>query len=134
MADEQRKVERETVLDVPACEVWEALTDERLLAEWLADDVELDPAPGGHASFRFADGEERQGTVTRVEEERALAFRWARPGEPETEVELILEPLVVGTRLVVTERAPAATPMAASDAAWKMRLEALRRAIELVYA
>jgi uncharacterized protein YndB with AHSA1/START domain len=134
MADEERKVEREAVLDAPASEVWEALTDERLLSEWLADDVDLDPEPGGHATFRFADGEARQGTVIRVEDERALAFTWARPGEPQTEVELVLEPLVSGTRLVVTERATSATPIAASDAAWKVRLEALRRAIALVYA
>jgi uncharacterized protein YndB with AHSA1/START domain len=134
MADAERKVKREAVLDAPVREVWDALTDERLLSEWLADEVELDPEPGGHASFRFADREERRGTVLRVEDERALAFTWARPGEQETEVELILEPLVTGTRLMVTERASAATPMAASDTAWKMRLEALRRAIALVYA
>src|SRR5438477_4822970 len=118
MAQEERKVERQAVFDVSPDELWQALTDERLLGEWLADEVELDPEPGGRASFRFADGEERHGTVTRVEEERALAFTWARRGEPETEVELWLEPLAVGTRLVVTERATAATPMAASGAEW----------------
>jgi uncharacterized protein YndB with AHSA1/START domain len=134
MADEERRVQREAVLEAPAGEVWDALTDERLLSEWLAEDVELDPEPGGDASFRFADGEERRGTVLRVEDEHALAFTWARPGEPESEVELVLEPLVSGTRIVVTEHAAAATPIAASDAAWRMRLEALRRAIALVYA
>jgi uncharacterized protein YndB with AHSA1/START domain len=134
MADQERKVERETILDASAREVWAALTDERLLAEWLADEVELDPEPGGRASFRFAGGEKRLGTVLSVEEERALAFTWARPGEAETEVCLRLEPLVVGTRLVVTERATTATSIAGSEAAWKGRLEALRRAIALVYA
>lgn len=131
MAEEERKVERETVLDAPVRDVWEALTDERLLGEWLADQVELDPEPGGRVAFRFADGEERQGTVLRVEDGRALAFTWARPGEAETEVELRLEPLVVGTRLVVTERATATTPVALSGAAWGTRLDALERAISL---
>ena len=69
----------------PAEEVWEALTDERLLGEWLADEAELDPEPGGRASFRFADGTEKEGTVLRVEEERELgvhlgAARGARDG------------------------------------------------------
>ena len=82
MDDQRREVERETVLDAPAEEVWEALTDERLLGEWLADEAELDPEPGGRASFRFADGTEKEGTVLRVEEERELAFTWASPGEP----------------------------------------------------
>src|SRR6266536_5773286 len=102
---EEREVRREAVLDARPEEVWEALTDERLLSEWLAEDAELDPVEGGDARFRLPDGEERRGTVLRVEDERALAFTWAAPGEPETEVELTLEPAVAGTRLVVVERA-----------------------------
>jgi uncharacterized protein YndB with AHSA1/START domain len=134
MDDQRREVERETVLDAPAEEVWEALTDERLLGEWLADEVELEPAPGGRASFRFADGTEKEGTVLRVEEERELAFTWALPGEPETEVALTLVPLVSGTRIVVTERAGAATPAALAGAAWQARLSALRLTLSSVFA
>jgi uncharacterized protein YndB with AHSA1/START domain len=134
MDDQRREVEREAVLDAPADEVWEALTDERLLGEWLADQAELEPVPGGRASFRFADGSEREGTVLRVEEERELAFTWARPGEQETEVELTLVPLVSGTRLVVVERASAATPTALAASAWGARLSALQLALSLVLA
>src|SRR4051795_1070752 len=158
MDDQRREVEREAVLDAPAGEVWEALTDERLLGEWLADEAgldpepggrggfrfaagrglaagaELDPEPGGRARFRFADGTEREGTVLRVEEERELAFTWSRPGEPETEVELTLVPLVSGTRLVVVERAGAATPTALAGAAWGARLTAFQLALSLVLA
>ena len=82
MNDQRREVEREAVLDAPADEVWEALTDERLLGEWLAEEAELEPEPGGRASFRFADGTEKEGTVLRVSEERELAFTWAGPGLP----------------------------------------------------
>jgi uncharacterized protein YndB with AHSA1/START domain len=130
MTDE-RHVEREAVLDASPEEVWEALTDERLLAEWLAEDAELEPEPGGRARFRFGDGSEREGTVLRVEDERELAFTWARPGEPETEVQLTLEPLVIGTRLVVVERASAQAPVAISGAAWGPRLAALAGATSL---
>jgi uncharacterized protein YndB with AHSA1/START domain len=129
---DERRVEREAVLDSQPDEVWKALTDERLLAEWLADEAELDPVPGGRASFRFGDGSEREGTVLRVEEERELAFTWARPGEPPTEVELTLEPLVVGTRLVVIERTYSGTPVAVSGIAWGPRLAALEHAASLV--
>jgi len=132
MDEQQPQVERETVLDAPVGEVWEALTDERLLGEWLADDAELDSVPGGRARFRFADGDEREGTVLRVEEERELAFTWSRRGEPQTEVEMTLVPLVSGTRLVVVERARSATPVALSGAAWGPRLAALERATSLV--
>jgi uncharacterized protein YndB with AHSA1/START domain len=132
MDDQRRQVERETILDAPADEVWEALTDERLLTEWLADEAELEPEPGGRANFRFADGTEREGTVLRVEEERELAFCWARPGEPETEVEMTLVPLVSGTRLIVVERASVQMPVALSGTAWGPRLAALQHASSLV--
>ena len=105
MSFQERRVKRETILEASSSEVWQALTDERLLGEWLAQEAELDPVPGGRASFRFADGEEREGTVLEIQEERLLAFSWARPGESGSVVELSLEPAVGGTRLVVVERA-----------------------------
>jgi uncharacterized protein YndB with AHSA1/START domain len=133
MSDQERRVERETVLEASPSEVWEALTDERLLGEWLAQDAELEPEPGGRASFRFADGEEREGTVLEVEEERSLAFSWARPGEPESVVEFTLEPAVGGTRLVVVERGPDLTAAVARPQ-WALRLDAFAAALALVAA
>jgi uncharacterized protein YndB with AHSA1/START domain len=128
--DSERMVEREVVLDASPHEVWEALTDERLLSEWLADEAELDPVEGGDAMFRFGDGEERRGRVLRVERERSLAFTWARPDEPETQVELTIEPAVSGTRVIVVERAAPVGP-AALAGAWDARLAALGRATSL---
>jgi uncharacterized protein YndB with AHSA1/START domain len=133
MSDQERRVQRETVLEAPSSQVWEALTDERLLGEWLAQDAELDPVPGGRASFRFADGEEREGTVLEVEEERSLAFSWARPGEPRSVVEFSLEPAVGGTRLVVVERGPILTA-AIAGSQWVSRLHAFAAALALVTA
>src|SRR3954465_7455859 len=44
-ADEKAPwVERETLIEASPEEVWEALTDEDRLEEWLAPDVELDPS------------------------------------------------------------------------------------------
>jgi uncharacterized protein YndB with AHSA1/START domain len=133
MSDQERRVQRETVLEAPSSQVWEALTDERLLGEWLAQDAELDPVPGGRASFRFADGEKREGTVLEVEEERLLAFSWARPGEPRSVVEFSLEPAVGGTRLVVVERGPILTA-AIAGSQWVSRLHAFAAALALVTA
>jgi uncharacterized protein YndB with AHSA1/START domain len=130
--DSERTVERATVLDADPADVWRALTDERLLSAWLADEAELDPIEGGEAVFRFDGGEERRGTVLRVEEERALAFTWSRPEGPETYVELTLAPAVSGTRLVVVERATTTGPVALAGRRWDARLAALRRATSLV--
>jgi uncharacterized protein YndB with AHSA1/START domain len=121
------RVKRETDLEAPPAEVWEALTEEDRLAEWLGDDVELDPVEGGELTVR-TDGEERTGTIDTVEEERRLALTWARPGEAETSVEFTLEPCEVGTHLTVVETNAIGGPTASAlNLAWHRRLVALRK-------
>ena len=95
-------IRREIVLPAPREEVWEALTDPERLAEWFANEVDFDLRPGGGASFRWSNGEERSATVTEVDLERRLAFEW----DDEGEVEFTLDDDVDGTRLTVVETAP----------------------------
>jgi uncharacterized protein YndB with AHSA1/START domain len=102
-------IRREIVLDAPRDEVWEALTDPDRLAEWFANDVDFDLRPGGGASFRWSNGEERTATVTEVEIERRLAFTW----DDEGEVEFTLDDDADGTRLTVVE----------TTASWTMALD-----------
>jgi len=99
-------VRREIVLPNPREEVWEALTDPERLEDWFANDVDLDLRPGGGASFRWSNGEERSATVTEVEPGRRLAFEW---DDDEGEVEFTLDDDADGTRLTVVETAPAWT-------------------------
>ena len=54
------EVVREIELDAEPEDVWEALTDESQLEEWFANDVELDPTPGGRGVFRWDNGETRE--------------------------------------------------------------------------
>jgi uncharacterized protein YndB with AHSA1/START domain len=96
-------IRKEIVLPAPREEVWAALTEEDRLEDWFANDVELDLQPGGGASFRWSNGEERHATVTEVEPERRLAFDW----EDEGTVEFTLDDDAEGTRLVVVESSPA---------------------------
>ena len=63
-------IRREIVLPAPREDVWDALTDPDRLAEWFANDVDFDLRPGGGASFRWSNGEERSATVTEVDPER----------------------------------------------------------------
>jgi uncharacterized protein YndB with AHSA1/START domain len=132
MGEERREVRREVELDAPPAEVWEALVDERLLAEWLAEEVELDPVPGAPARFRDGE-EERKGTVLRVDELHRLAFTWSRPGEAPSEVELTVDAVADRTRLVVVERALVG-PTSLSTAAWGSRLGGLASALAFVAA
>jgi uncharacterized protein YndB with AHSA1/START domain len=96
-------IRREIVLPATRDEVWDALTEPERLSDWFANDVEVDLRPGGGASFRWSNGEERRATVTEVDPERRLAFEW----DDEGEVEFTLEDDADGTRLTVVETTPA---------------------------
>jgi uncharacterized protein YndB with AHSA1/START domain len=95
-------IRREIVLPAPREEVWEALTEPERLADWFANDVDLDLRPGGGASFRWSNGETRTATVTEVDPERRLAFEW----DDEGEVAFTLADDAEGTRLTVVETSP----------------------------
>lgn len=115
------EVRREVVLPAPREEVWEALTDAERLEEWFANDVELDPTPGGEGVFRWDDGEERRATVEVAQEPERLAFDWGDDGS----VEFTLEEVPDGTRLTVVETAPVAradAPM--TEWSWALELHA----------
>src|SRR3954447_7117102 len=102
-ADEQAPwVECETLIEADPEEVWEALTDEDRLEEWLAPEVELDPYEGGEIAVRDGD-DQRSGTVETFEENERFAFTWSRPGEGESFVEFTIEALPGGSRVTVVE-------------------------------
>jgi uncharacterized protein YndB with AHSA1/START domain len=116
-------VERETLVEATPEEVWESLTDEDRLEEWLAPDVELDPTEGGEIAVRDDEGE-RSGTVQTLEENERFAFTWSRPGEGESFVEFTIEALPGGSRVTVVE-----TPMAMAAGGWGPRLARLRHSL-----
>ncbi len=103
----ERRIELATELEI----AWQAVTDPDWLALWLADEILIDPRPGGEAEFRI-------GTETRtgwVEEVRApddggagrLAFWWAVDNAPASRVELTLTEIEPGrTLLRVVESLP----------------------------
>jgi uncharacterized protein YndB with AHSA1/START domain len=121
-------VERETVIEASPAEVWEALTEEDRLEEWMAPEVELDPTEGGEIAVRDGD-EERFGTIETVEEEERLAFTWTRPGEGESFVEFTIQALPGGTRVRVVETPIG--PAAMAQGGWGPRLARLRRFLSL---
>ena len=96
------QIERKIVLPVPREEAWEALTEPERLEEWFANDVELDPTEGGEGVFRWDDGEERHATVVEATPSERLVLDW----DDEGTVELTLEEVEEGTRLLVRESTP----------------------------
>ena len=96
------EVVREIVFPSSPDEVWDALTEADQLEEWFANDVELDPRPGGAGVFRWDDGEERRATVVVAEPPERLVLDW----DDEGETEFTLEEVEDGTRLLVRETSP----------------------------
>jgi uncharacterized protein YndB with AHSA1/START domain len=137
------RVTRSVELDAAPAEVWDALTEDALLGEWLADEVELEAEPGGEIVCRYADGEERRGEVELVEEAERLAWSWRRDGGAPSRVELVLDAVADRTRLTIIEtRSPvletsalrATGPLLVASATWGRRLARLQVAVRLVLA
>lgn len=103
MAIDDIAVRREVVLPVDRESAWAALADRDQLATWLADEVELDIEAGAEGWLRWDNGERRRARVEEVMERRRLVLRWSGDYGPETVVELVLDDVPEGTRLVVLE-------------------------------
>lgn len=128
----ETEIRREIVVPARREEVWEALTDAERLEEWFANEVELDPRPGGEGLFRWADGEERRATVEVVEEPRRFSFDWISEDAAVTTVEFTLEEVGEDTRLTVVESARATLQACAGEWAWALELQASARHAQLV--
>jgi uncharacterized protein YndB with AHSA1/START domain len=110
-------VRREVVLPLPRERAWELLTDQAALREWLAEDAELEPEPGGAVR-----ADDREGVVEDVDPGRRLTFRWD-DGEDASRVEWTLDEVPGGTRVTVLERR-----LVPDLVTWGPRLDALARA------
>jgi uncharacterized protein YndB with AHSA1/START domain len=76
-------VARDITIEGDPDEVWEALTDPELMAEWL--------------------GSEREAVLEEAERGERLVFWWWEEDEPGSRVELRLVAVPDGTRVTVTE-------------------------------
>jgi uncharacterized protein YndB with AHSA1/START domain len=84
----ERRIELPSSIEL----AWHALTDPEWLALWLADEIQMDPRPGGEAFFEIG-GERRVGWIEEMSppEENGtgrLTFWWATSEEPASRVEL----------------------------------------------
>jgi uncharacterized protein YndB with AHSA1/START domain len=120
------EVRREAVFPATSEEVWAALTDPARLADWFANEVELELRPGGSGVFRWADGSVRVAEVDAVEEGERFAFRWRDESDgEETRVELVLADVEHGTRVTVREHAPAGIETTALAGEWSWGVQLL---------
>ena len=105
------RIERRIELPIALELAWQAVTDPDWLALWMADDIRLDPRPGGEARFQIGD-ETRLGWVEELSppDEQGtgrLAFWWALDDEPASRVELTVTAVATErTVLQVVESRP----------------------------
>lgn len=103
MEIDRQAVRREILLPVDRMTAWDALRDAEGLETWLADEARLEIRRGAQGTLVLRDGERRLVTVEEVEEGRRLTLSWREPdGEPSL-VEITLDDVPEGTRLVVVE-------------------------------
>ena len=103
MAINDVAVRREVILPVDRETAWDAIADPAELATWLASEVELEIEAGAAGWLRWEDGERHPAMVEEVVEHRRIVLRWSEEDGPETLVELVLDDVPEGTRLVVLE-------------------------------
>jgi uncharacterized protein YndB with AHSA1/START domain len=96
------EIVREIAIDADPDDVWAALTESARLEEWFANDVVLDPRPGGRGSFRWANGETREADVESVDVGSRLVLRFEDDGI----VDLRILPTEEGCIVEVRETAP----------------------------
>ena len=86
--------------------VWRALTDPKLLTEWLLPVVDLQLAPGAEFTFRTQPYPGWDGTVScrfvEIEPHRKLVYTWDVPFL-QTVVTFTLTPTTSGTRLSLVQ-------------------------------
>ncbi len=103
----ERRVELPTTLEL----AWQAVTDPDWLTMWLADEIRMDPRPGGEAHFQIGT-ETRSGWVEEISPpddhgSGRLAFWWALDDEPASRVELTVTSVATErTLLRVVESRP----------------------------
>ena len=102
-ASKTRAVNHQYFIRAAPEKVFDALTNPKMLVEWLADRAEIDPKQGGAYLFGWDGGPTHTGTITEFEPNRIIALAWEWPGVSlkGTVFRLSVEPKEDGTVLAI---------------------------------
>lgn len=133
MTDVHTDAEHELLIDAQPEDVWEALTSDDGLDDWLGEGTEVDPVPGGEiVTPDVVSDRPRRGQVDEVDPKRRFAFTWWPEDDHDdrSHVTITLVPTRAGTLVRVVERAAAATSTTPAPAwvdwMWRASLVSVR--------
>jgi uncharacterized protein YndB with AHSA1/START domain len=122
---ETRALRFERVLDARPEQVWAALTEPELLADWLTDATVV-PGAGGSVAFDFGENGACHGAIAVWEPPRALEYGWVFPDGHASRVRWELEPEPNGgTRLTLVHELLRPAEAGGYGAGWHAFLDRL---------
>ena len=127
--DRRGAVRMEDIFDTDAADLWDALTDPRRLARWIAE-VEGDLRVGGVVQARFTSGWEGPGRIEACDPPHHLVARMSPDSPDETVIEATITPEGSASRLVLEERGIPLSELAGHGAGWHAHVEDLRSHLE----
>ncbi len=128
--DRRGAVRMEDVFDTDPADLWDAMTDPRRLARWIAE-VDGDLRVGGAVQARFTSGWEGPGRIETCDPPHRLVARMVPDTPDETVIEATITPEGSSSRLVLEERGIRLPEIAGHGAGWHAHIEDLRSHLEL---
>jgi uncharacterized protein YndB with AHSA1/START domain len=128
--DHRGAVRMEDLFDTDPADLWDAMTDPRRLARWIAE-VDGDLRVGGVVQARFTSGWEGPGRIEACDPPHRLVARM----DPDTADETVIEATITAegssSRLVLEERGIPLSEIAGHGAGWHAHIDDLRLHLEL---
>src|SRR5437773_12436260 len=98
----QKALKFQQIVKAPPSEVYLALTTAAALREWFCDTAQLEPQKGGRVYFAWNSGYYAVGEITKLTQDKKMAFTWLGRSEPaQTNVEISIGPKKDGSSVTV---------------------------------
>ena len=127
--DDSATVRFERVIAVPQDSVWQGLTNETLMAEWLAPTT-LEPVVAGRVTIDFGDEQKVEGSVIEIDPQQVLEYSWTFSGEGDSILRFELSATGDDTNLVLEHRRLPPDQAVGYGAGWHAHLDSLQAMLE----
>jgi uncharacterized protein YndB with AHSA1/START domain len=132
----QKELKFQQTIKAPPAEVFLALTNATALREWFCDTAHIEPHKGGRVYFAWNSGYYAVGEITKLTQDKKVAFTWLGRGEPDlTAVEISIAPKKDGSTVAVVHSGIGGgkkwkAPEAAIKTGWERGLENLASVLD----